>query len=94
MNRRSFLKRIAAVAVGSVAVPTTVKKFYNWHWADTVTVLEPTPDPGEDFIRRNMSSYPKYEVGSRIILSNGHVYVYMKVENNANNPKNHQHNQT
>ena len=77
MNRRNFLKGVVAVVAGAVVVPAVAKKFI-WRRISTVTVLDSTPDPGEVYISRNMSSHPEYEICEIIILSNGHVYKYTK----------------
>ena len=87
MNRRNFLKRIAAVAAGAVAVPMMVKSgsrtrpgLDKWHhrytWAQVKGAYN-YKDPPEDFLRE-VSKYPKAPVGTIHCAGGGRIYRYMK----------------
>ncbi len=80
MNRRNFLKRLAAVAAGAVAVPTIAKK------------LPFKPNPAQKLIiggydqhikGRHVTltmwdEFAKVPVGTRFVAADGSVYCYMK----------------
>ena len=90
MNRRIFLKRVAAVAVGSVVVPIVVKAspcriftkhkmldgrvFYTWAQIKGVYNYK---DPPEPFLNE-VSKYPKVPIGAIHCAGGGRVYRYMK----------------
>ncbi len=89
MNRRKFLKRIAAVAAGAVAVPTMVKR------------IQFKPNPAQKLIIGGYDDYikgqhserawvqykgtwdeiPYHQVGKRYYTGDGRVYLYMKAGN-------------
>lgn len=85
MDRRSFLKRIAAVAAGAVAVTAAIKFrlnpiqhdiLYTWeinHIRGTYDGYQPPSKP---------SKHPDYELGTRYYASNGTIYKYVKLTKN------------
>lgn len=89
MNRRSFLKRFAAVAAGAVAVPTVAKKFKP-NSAQRV-ILHGTHTPRYRWIFGHLSNpynfdppskpskYPEYEIGTRYCAPGGQIYRYVKM---------------
>ncbi len=91
MNRRNFLKRLAAIAAGSVAIPTIAKRlpfkpnptqqliigeYDRYTWAQ-IKGLYRYKDPPEDFLTE-VSKYPKAPVGTIHCAGGGRVYRYMK----------------
>lgn len=59
MNRRNFLKRIAAVAAGSVIVPTAIKKL---PWTSYSMTYKFKPNPAQRRILSNDEVAKRYTV--------------------------------
>lgn len=93
MNRRKFLKGVVAVAVGAVAVPTIASTLTTQDVMDAVQVpwgdkytwtqvqgiyFPGTRNQAPEFYLNEVTSTPKYELGSTVITSDGRHYRYMK----------------
>ena len=83
MNRRNFLKRIAAIAAGAVAVPTIAKRLpfrpnpvqarYTWEYSHIGKPYGYSP-PSKP------SKHPEYPLGTLYYAANGTVYRYVWME--------------
>lgn len=92
MNRRSFLKRFAAVAVGAVAIPAAIKFKPN---PVQRVILRGTYTPRYRWVFGCLSNpynfdppskpsrYPEYEIGTRYCAPGGQIYRYVKMCKNG-----------
>ena len=88
MNRRSFIKRLAAVAAGAVVVPTMLEKlppkipythYDAYTWTQTRGLYVPgRPNKAPLPYLNEVSRSPKHELGSIACVGDGRVYKYMK----------------
>lgn len=90
MNRRNFLKSIAAVAAGAVAVPVAAKKL---PWTQYSMTYKFEPNPAQKEIARMCNTttgerawvqykgtwdeIPYHQVGKRYYTGDGRVYLYL-----------------
>ena len=80
MNRRNFLKRIAAVAAGAVVVPTVAKTLlFKSDHARRLIIGEHDGSIKERHCASTIwDEIPKHPVGTRYYTADGRVYVYVK----------------
>lgn len=89
MNRRIFLKRIAAVAAGTVAVPTIASTLTTQDVMDAVQVpwtsygmtYKFKRGKGQHITATIWDEIPKHPVGTRYYAADGQVFVYAKAVN-------------
>lgn len=85
MDRRSFFKKITAVAAGAVVIPTIVKKLPFKPNAAQGFIWQPHRYGGEyliigrhDAFLHKTSETPEYPLGTLYRTANGNVYKYMQ----------------
>ncbi len=84
MNRRSFLKRIAAVSMGAVVVPTIIKKLplkpCQYRWALHKGSVSFHPNDAQRKMLTQIDIMAEYPVGTKYRAADGRIFRYIQVK--------------